>query len=211
MNKVFGIGFHKTGTHSLGSALEIVGYKVCGTKIYLVKDISAGNVAPALELAKEYDAFWDFPWPLIYKELDQKFPDSKFIITVRDEEDWLRSNRNHFGTGERESLQLIYGAGHPKGNEQIYLNRYRKHNADIFEYFKHRTSDLLVLNIVKGGGWKELCEFLDKDIPSSPFPHKQRAQYGIRKYSSREGILKLLCRIRDNATGKVKKIKDKER
>ena len=29
-SKVFCIGFHKTGTSSLGAALKILGYKVCG-------------------------------------------------------------------------------------------------------------------------------------------------------------------------------------
>ncbi|MEE2776427.1 MAG: sulfotransferase [Acidobacteriota bacterium] len=28
MTKVFGIGFHKTGTSSLGAALEVLGYRV---------------------------------------------------------------------------------------------------------------------------------------------------------------------------------------
>jgi len=39
MNKIFGIGFHKTGTHSLGAALEILEYKTCGFKRRALKEI----------------------------------------------------------------------------------------------------------------------------------------------------------------------------
>ncbi len=38
----------------------------------------------------------DFPVPLIYKRLDRGYPDSKFILTVRDTESWLTSVEKHF-------------------------------------------------------------------------------------------------------------------
>ena len=82
MTKVFGIGFHKTGTSSLGTALEVLGYRVCSAKMYLVKQLEKNNVEPALELAEQYDAFQDFPWPLIFKEPDEQYPNSKFILTI---------------------------------------------------------------------------------------------------------------------------------
>ena len=40
---------------------------------------------------QEYTAFVDTPVPMLYKELDRKWPDSKFILTLRDKEDWLES------------------------------------------------------------------------------------------------------------------------
>jgi len=206
MNKIFGIGFHKTGTHSLGAALEILEYKTCGFKRRALKEIKKDNLNPAFDLAKKYDAFQDFPWPLLYKELDKKFPNSKFILTIRESNNWIKSNLNHFGSGERESLKLIYGVGHPKGNEQIYLNRYNTHNQEVLEYFKNRPNDLLILNFQKGDGWIKLCNFLDKKIPSEPFPHKQKAQYGIKKYFKKRHIKKILKRIWNNASQTCKKI-----
>ncbi len=38
----------------------------------------------AYELVAQYDAFQDNPWPIIYKGLDVKYPDSKFILMLRD-------------------------------------------------------------------------------------------------------------------------------
>lgn len=31
--------------------------------------------------------------------------------------------------------------------------------------------DLLVLRITEGEGWRELCPFLDQEVPEAPFPH----------------------------------------
>ena len=198
MNKIFGIGFHKTGTHSLGAALKILGYEVCGFKRRALLEIKNNNLDPAFDLVSKHDAFEDFPWPLLYKELDEKFPDSKFILTIRESNSWLKSNLNHFGTGPRKTLNSIYGAAYPKGNEQIYLDKFNTHNTEVFAYFKTRPNDLLILDFQKGDDWIKLCDFLGKQIPSEPFPHKQKAVYGIRKYLKKKNLRKLLDRILNN-------------
>ena len=50
------------------------------------------------------------------------------------------------------------------------MARYRRHNAEVREYFKDRPGDLLVMNMSKGAGWKELCGFLNCKAPSAPYP-----------------------------------------
>ena len=40
----------------------------------------------------------------------------------------------------------------------------------VKEYFRNRPDDLLVMNICGGEGWEVLCLFLNKPIPSVPFP-----------------------------------------
>ena len=67
MKKVFCIGFQKTGTTSLGEALQILGYRVHAGhrsiyKLYLRKEFSKLN-----QIIKQFDAFADMPWPLLYK------------------------------------------------------------------------------------------------------------------------------------------------
>ena len=64
----------------------------------------------------------------------------------------------------------IYGLGTPRGNEATYLARYRRHNAEVREYFADRN-DLLVLDLERGHGWPELSAFLDAPVPEAPFPH----------------------------------------
>jgi hypothetical protein len=175
--KVFGIGFHKTGTTSLGLALQQLGYDVTGPN-----NVHKPNVADimdemVLDLVKKHDAFQDNPWPLYYKMLDKKYPGSKFILTTRPTDKWLDSVVKHFGKKTTPMREWIYGekCGSPWNNEHVYIERYKKHNAEVLEYFKQRPSDLLVLRITEGGSWVDLCNFLDEPVPDIPFPHANKA------------------------------------
>ena len=171
--KVFCIGFHKTGTKSLGHALQLLGYRVAGPLGARNPGIAQQAVALALALATDFDAFNDNPWPILYKTLDAAFPGSRFILTVRDEQRWMRSMVDYFGAKDTPMRRWIYGAGTPRGNEATYLARYRRHNAEVFEYFAERD-DFLVLDLERGDGWPELSAFLDVAAPEHPFPHLNR-------------------------------------
>ena len=168
--KVFGIGFHKTGTTSLAKALSYLGYRVTGPNWVNHHAIVRDVFEMAFELANKFDAFQDNPWPILYRELDGKFPGSKFVLTVRPTSDWIRSVVNHFAEEETPMREWIYGVGRPKGNEAIYIERYERHNREVMEYFKNRDKDLLILDLAGGEGWEKLCPFLGKEIPAVSFP-----------------------------------------
>ena len=169
--KAFGIGFHKTGTTTLSRALRILGYNVAGPFGVQDDNIAETALEQALSSAADYDAVQDNPWPLFYRELDEAFPGSKFILTVRDTDRWLASVVNHFGGKSTPMRRWIYGPGDPVGNEDLYRDRYEAHNKEVGEYFADRPGDLLVLNIADGEGWTKLCEFLGEPVPVEPFPH----------------------------------------
>lgn len=170
--KVFCIGFQKTGTTSLGKALDLLGYKVCGPVGTLDPDFGDKALEIALKYTDKFDAFQDHPWPLLYKELDRLYPGSKFILTTRDPESWLDSVTNFFGPYDDAPDRIwLYGAGSPIGNEQVYLDRYLSHTQEVLEYFKDRPNDLLVMDFAKGQGWRKLCRFLGKRPPRAKFPH----------------------------------------
>jgi hypothetical protein len=171
VGKVFGIGFHKTGTSSLKAALEALGYRVTGPNFVKDEDIAATVLTKALQIAPHFDAFQDNPWPILYQELDCHFPGSKFILTIRDEADWYASALHHFGNRATPMRQFIYGIGSPAGNEATYRTRYRAHNRAVIQYFAARPAALLTMDITKGDGWGLLCPFLGHDTPSRPFPH----------------------------------------
>ena len=177
-HKVFCIGFHKTGTTSLARALRQLGYSVTGPNG--TKDPDIGRTAEQMiyRLAEQFDAFQDNPWPMFYKELDQKFPGSKFILTLRPSEAWIRSQVRHFGTRETPMRTWIYGIGCPQGNEAVYVERFERHNREVLSYFGNRKDDLLVMDFAKGDGWQKLAPFLGKEIPDLAFPHVNRAAKG---------------------------------
>lgn len=174
-NKIFCIGFHKTGTTSLGAALEILGYQVTGPNGANDPDIEKNVLPMAYALAEKFDAFQDNPWPLLFQELDLKYPNSKFILTLRDTKSWITSQIRHFGSKKTPMRQWIYGAGCPEGNEDTYVKRFEDHTRDVLNYFKERPKDLLIMDLSKGDGWDKLCPFLQTNIPNASFPHTNKA------------------------------------
>ncbi|MBT8098447.1 MAG: hypothetical protein KJO82_01790 [Gammaproteobacteria bacterium] len=176
-SKVFCIGFHKTGTTSLELALKQLGYRVTGS--FGTKD--PGIAAKVHEMAyarvPRFDAFEDNPWPILYRELDQRFPGSRFILTRRPADAWIRSQVRDFASTETPMRRWIYGddAGCPAGNEDTYIARYERHNREVLDYFKDRPDDLLIFDLPNGDGWDKLCRFLGHPVPDKPFPHANKA------------------------------------
>ena len=136
--KVFCIGFHKTGTKSLGAALATLGYRVAGPRGTLDPQIATNALPLALRLAGDFDAFQDNPWPILFKELDAAFPGSRFILTLREPAAWIASVVRHFGHATSPMREWIYGrsAGAPAGNEAIYLARHAAHVAEVRAHFR---------------------------------------------------------------------------
>jgi hypothetical protein len=56
-SKVFCIGWHKTGTTSMGAALIELGHKFVGARLDTVEDLQAGRIENVLDLARQFDAF----------------------------------------------------------------------------------------------------------------------------------------------------------
>lgn len=63
--KVFCTGFHKTGTTSIGAALEQLGYRVAGPFGVKDPDIARTALKRVRRLSRKYDALQDNPWPLL--------------------------------------------------------------------------------------------------------------------------------------------------
>lgn len=171
--RIIGIGFQKTGTSSLREALKTLGYRVRDGGFELLHAAIRKDKQRLLKALEPYDAVEDNPWPLLFRELDEWCPQSKFILTVRSEADWLRSVSHHIGDLRDPMHEWIYGVGKglPKEYPENALKVYRDHKQAVRDHFKERPKDFLELDFTKGDGWDQLCAFLGHDIPSEPFPH----------------------------------------
>jgi hypothetical protein len=180
--KVFGIGFQKSGTTSLGRALRTLGFRVQkgfgfnrpGKRVVIPEPVTIEAVRDvALPMVPYYAAFEDNPWPLLFRDLDAAFPGSRFILTVRDPQRWIRSAVNYFGVKSNATLDLIYGRKGFcfAGNEAVALERFERHNAEVLDYFHARPNDLLAWDLTSNPGWDTLCRFLECPRPRRPFPH----------------------------------------
>jgi hypothetical protein len=176
-NKVIGVGFHKTGTSTLGSVLQELGYNVLGARTDLASHLLNNDIESVFAVADEYEAFQDNPWPLLFKEFDKRYPNCKFILTLRNEDKWINSAVNHFGEKHTEMRRWIYGIGHPLGNEQLYLKKYKNHNTEVQNYFTGREHDLLIVDWEDKSEWKTICEFLNEPVPNKAFPHLNEGDY----------------------------------
>jgi len=170
MEKIFGIGLPKTGQTSLALAMQTLGYK---TVQYPYK---------SSQIIKN-DFAIDLPVTIKYKNLDKKYPNSKFILTTRDFDSWLESMRNHYRrspASKRHKKQLMFRLefwGTVNFNKKLMTKKYYEHIEDVNQYFRKKKKDLLVINITAGEGWKKLCPFIGKKIPRKPFPKENVGKY----------------------------------
>jgi hypothetical protein len=200
-NKIFNIGFPKTGTTSLNQALNELGFKSIHNPKHFRKQSMEGRYHFDNDNWQAITNFGEH----FYPQLDQAYPHSKFILTVRDEMDWLNSWKQQIGTTTgnevmtrwtwtrplKKWLRLIKAVmendlqmshklsridifGAYKFNPERCLYVYRLHQKNAEEYFKERPHDFLVMDICAGDGWAKLCPFLEIDaIPNLPFPYKR--------------------------------------
>jgi len=175
--KVFGIGLNKTGTTTLDKCGQKLGFRVKGCDRGLLIDFRAGEFQRFGSVISRYDLFQDWPWPLMYRYLDVKYPGSKFILTTRVTDlAWLESLKKHsLRTGLKNCRLHAYGYEYPHQNEAAFLNQYNSHNKEVKEYFSGRSSDFLEICWEKGDGWEKLCKFLGKEVPDIPVPHANKA------------------------------------
>uniref|UniRef100_UPI0025CDDBBF sulfotransferase n=1 Tax=uncultured Thiohalocapsa sp. TaxID=768990 RepID=UPI0025CDDBBF len=112
----------------------------------------------------------------IYPQLDERYPDAKFILTLRDEDAWLASFADQFATGGLDpfSVQLhrdLYGTDRFDAN--LCRQSFREHAARAKAHFAEQER-FVQLDIEGGAGWKPLCDFLGLPTPDLSFPHRFR-------------------------------------
>lgn len=187
---VFGLGLSRTGTRSLTEGLHALGFD---TVHYPVDGGTLGALVrgdlqfPALD---HYMGLTDITVCRYYEAMDRRFPDSKFVLTVRDEETWLASCRRHWykseGIGRAHSPEArvyreiraflrnsVYGA--QEFDSDRFRCTYRRHIDNVRRYFSGRGDKLLVLDITSGHGFLQLAPFLGSQAPNMPFPHLGKA------------------------------------
>lgn len=134
-------------------------------------------------MVEQKDTFEDWPWILLYRELDEAFPGSRFVLTTRDSSKWIKSYKNMLCNEGVASEPLnkirstLYGLPFPNVSADMLIKRYEEHNKEVLDYFAERPTDLCVVDWEKGDDWNKLCSFLRMSVPDKPFPHSNRGVY----------------------------------
>ena len=176
MEKVFFIGFAKTGTISLLAAMaNNFGFNCFhggGRDLYRTKD---ETIAEELrrrgysEMLNDCDVYIDWEYlsnkfKIVYKH----FPDAKYIFNTRNVDDWVVSLKRHHSMLSQATIEK---SGWHFVDEEERKEYHSSHTKEVLDFFKDKQDQFLVLDICAGDGYEKLCPFLELDIPDEPFPH----------------------------------------
>ncbi|MCH3881556.1 hypothetical protein L1S33_04130 [Tenacibaculum sp. K20-16] len=201
--KIFCIGRNKTGTTSMAKIFRKMGLSVGPQRPaeLLVKDWGKNDFTRIIKYVKYSGiAFQDIPFsfPNTFKVLDKEFPDSKFILTIRDSpEIWYKSlisfHSKRFGNGclptkqDLKKAKYIYPGYawevnrllHNTPEEDIYnkqmlIQHYIDYNDSVIKYFKNKPEQLLVVNLKEPDSLVKISKFLgiSKNIGKVPWENK---------------------------------------
>lgn len=190
---VIGAGFGRTGTSSLQRALEVLGFGPC----YHITELFAhpehavpfeaaheGNEVDWDSLFDGYGSAVDFPTSFFYRELSEKYPNAKIILTVRPSAEWYESVeqtlwqlsllKQSTSNSEEDKLEQLIDSMSWNG---LFKGRFHDKDFAISVLESHisavkqtiASNRLLEFNI--RDGWNPLCQFLGVPVPETPFPH----------------------------------------
>jgi hypothetical protein len=207
--QVVGVGFGRTGTVSLKTALERLGFGPCYQMQTVIDEPRrASDWTAAAAGAPDWDATFagfrstvEWPGAAFWPALVRRYPDARVILTVRDPDAWAASARR---TIFRDMTRLDRQLGRVRRRAQPQTTAvYRMigevvvggvfggeisdplHLAEVFrrhaaEVERTVPADRLLVYDVRQG-WPPLCAFLDVPVPAAPFPHANDAAAFRRK------------------------------
>lgn len=187
---VISAGFGRTGTMSLKLAIEELGFGPCHhmdevlhngeTQIPLWNDAYAGR--PDFEaIYRNYRSAVDWPTAAFWRELAEQYPEAKILLSTRSAESWCESISGTIMTillapetwpeHARPWLEMVTDVvierslGGKTGKDDM-IAAFNAHEAEVKATIP--ADRLLVFDVRQG--WEPLCRFLDRPVPSTPFP-----------------------------------------
>ena len=206
--RVFALGIMKTGTTSMTAALNHLGYHCThdscihlGNWFHFIDTVHLWQPFEIIVLSilnmtdllnetylKETQqalAFGDSPWCFLYPVWDKLYPDSKYILMTRkDDETYVNSYLRYL---KKFGKKFVNKGLSDEEFALIALRRYHLHNERVREYFKDRPDDLLEITVGDSGDiYDKVAKFLGCNKPSRRFPHENKSnRMGIKtKYSN---------------------------
>ncbi len=198
MLKVIGAGFGRTGTLSLKSALQTLGFDKCYHMMEVrqhpehVETWRRAHLGESVnwdELFAGYQATVDWPSCNLWREQLAAYPDAKVILSLRDPESWYASVMNTIYPSSKQNLESedpqrqaagrwameivwdrLFG-GRMEDQDHV-IDVFNKHNQDVMQSLG--PDQLLVFEA--SHGWAPLCKFLGVPVPDTPYPRSNSTE-----------------------------------
>jgi hypothetical protein len=188
----FVLSMHRSGTQSADLLLKNLGFKAIHNPSGMSKmdfqdewlgheedlDFIFDNIMQHIH--GQYNAISDNPMAALYEQAFKKYPDAKFILTLRDPDKWIASIREHIGDRELVPAEKVqywkYLDSKPtkitQVSDEALKAAYLRHSKEIIDFFKsHNAQDqLCVVKLVMGNEeiGKIITTFLNCDYQPLP-------------------------------------------
>jgi hypothetical protein len=191
--RVIGAGLGRTGTFTLKTALERLGFGPCHHMVEVLANpaqvpfwnrAADGVLVDWDEVFADYQATVDWPGCHFYADLAERYPDAKVILSHRDPERWYESMSETI----LKSMQMMgFAPGQPVSADHpmrfggvIILEKtfnfdyakdsviaaFERHSAAV----RRTIAPERLLEFEAAQGLEPLCAFLGVGVPDEPFP-----------------------------------------
>jgi Sulfotransferase domain len=204
--QVIGAGLGRNGTLTLKNALETLGFAPCHHMVEVFAQpeqgafwlrAAKGEKVDWEEVFANYKASVDWPSCHFYKELSERYPDAKVILSERDPKKWYASITNTILKSMTQMIEkdperakwfefarliVIEQTFHNDLSEDNMIAAYLRHNAKV----KATIAPERLLVFDPAEGWGPLCRFLGVVAPATPFPHVNTTEEFQARAAARE-------------------------
>jgi Sulfotransferase domain len=201
--KIVGASFGRTGTSSVRTALELLGFGPCHYMRELFTDPS--HARDWLRLAEGARPDWErlldgyrstIAWPaaFFWRELAAAHPAAKVLLIVRDPESWytsmartLHRTRPRVPAVRDQVIEHIVWQGTFSGrfeDREHAIGVYNDHLAEV----RGAVPPGRLIEFEASRGWEPLCTALGVAVPPVPFPVVNTADEYLRR-AHQAGVL----------------------
>lgn len=202
-DKIFIIGRNKTGTTSLKTVFDNLGYKIGdqATAELFIDEYAHRDFANILAYCDTAEVFQDAPfsWPDTYKYVFEKYPNAKYILLERESSEiWFdsltRFHRKIINNGKPinaddlknhtyrkkgyfwQAAQVVYGVDETTlYDKTLYIKNYEEYNDEVKKFFNNKGNFLnIVLSDVDTTN--KLACFLNKKPADIKIPHSNKSK-----------------------------------
>lgn len=203
MLKVVGSGLGRTGTMSLHTALNTLGFGPCHHMVEVFAHpesvplwIEAGAGRPDWDkIFAGYCSMVDYPGAHYWRELAAFYPEAKVLHSVRDPDEWFESTQATIfapGMASRSEGPLsaffdsFIGDIRDRLSDRAFMvDHFRRHTEEVLQAIP--AARLLVYEA--GQGWGPLCDFLGVPVPSTPYPSENSRAVFMSRVSGAQAHL----------------------
>lgn len=199
INKIFQIGFNKTGTSSIHalfksySQLSSIHWDNGNLAKTIHSNIQAGEKLP-LDSYNEYSVYTDMECFIENKDalihimigkeyfdiLDINYPNSVFIFNTRPIDNWIDSRVNHKHNGMRyiDLYKKAYNTSSKNKIIDYWKQEYYSHYNNVVEYFSRDPNKLLIFDIEQDSFDKFSSYFEARNVTFTTMimPHDNRTK-----------------------------------